>query len=81
MTERKAEILDLDAIPRSELPGLPSKWSGPWEVGSDGSVWGMVNGRLCDFAFDMSESDAIFLAALLNTCYPVPTATENGAGK
>ena len=22
-------LRDLDAIPRSELPGLPSKWSGP----------------------------------------------------
>ena len=63
-----------NCIPRSELPGLPA-----WAIGKP------IEELLGDSAYWKFQQDGMtrheFLAALLNTCYPAPTATGNGAGK
>ena len=66
--------LTTNCIPRSELPGLPA-----WAIGQQ------IEELLSDSAYWKFQQDGMtryeFLAALLNTCYPAPTATGNGAGK
>ena len=79
-----------NCIPRSELPWLPYGLVPPFHVDFQGTDDNGLPWRVCDngdaveagsarvVARCVFEDEAIVLMALLNTCYPAPTATKEG---